>query len=228
MNLPIKCFYITGNGTEFSYFNGNEISLGCDDRECQTKQYNLYQVLLGVDWIDFDVIVQTNASTILNIVELYKFLTIEYQKEYLYCGSIVNWWHVNGSIDYPNGNLYVYSKDYLRLFFDKWFESIESIKNNYKDMDIENKNQNELMWTGVSEDFIIGYIMKNNNIEIKRIDNVLNFRSTISDNVDFMKPNIYDYLAIYAKTQMANIEMRQQIEPNIIELFALIFERHYL
>ncbi len=222
-DLPIRCFYFKGNGTENSYFDGDEASIAYNDRMVSLKQFNMMH-LVETAISDFDIIVQTNSSTVLNILNLYKFLTEEYDENYLWCGGIVEHWTYN--VMYPNGHIYIYSKRIFDILYKNWQYYSSEIENKYGISINSNTNEDELMWDGIAEDFVIGYILSKNHIDMKKIKNILNMRPTLYDNIDYMKPNIYDYMAIYAKTHRTNIKSRQEIEPNIIEFLLLLFERH--
>lgn len=226
LSLPIKCYYFTGNETDMTYFNKDNISLAFSDSETSVKEFSLLHAMLTVDYMDFDILVQTNASTVLNIVKLYDFICNEYDRQYVYCNGIVNRWHTGfKDLAYPNGNFWMCSKNICNILYDNWEKSKEDLLVFSRPNQNEG-TQNELMWYGVAEDLVIGNILNENNIPVKRIGNFLSFRDTLFDNMDYMKPNIYDYIGVYAKTHVDDIKSRGIIEPVIIEFLSLLFEKH--
>lgn len=226
LSLPIKCYYFTGNETDMTYFNKDNISLAFSDSDTSVKEFALLDSMLNVDYMDFDILVETNASTVLNIVKLYDFICSKYDKNYAYCsGNVKRWVAGYPDLTYPNGNFLMCSKDICKILYDNWEASRDELKELALPKQTE-EFQDNLMWTGVGYDLIVGDIFSKNNIPIKRIGNFLNFRDTVFDNMDYMKPNIYDYIGIYAKTHVDDIRARGITEPAVIEFLSLLFEKH--
>ena len=226
LGLPIRCYYFMGNETDMTYFNKDNISLAFSDSDTSVKEFTLLDSMLNVNYMDFDILVQTNASTVLNIVKLYEFICEKYDKQYVYCSGIVNRWDSNfKDLAYPNGNFWICSKEICNVLYYNWEKSKEELKTViYSEQNEE--PQDESLWCGIAEDLIIGNILDENNIPIKRIKNFLSFRCTPYDNIDYMKPNIYDYVGIYAKTHVDDINSRAVTEPNVIKFLSFLFEKH--
>ena len=225
LNLPVKCWYYTGSGNRASYFGDDEILLAGSDSDTSEKTRSLLGTLLYTDFTDFDVLVRTNTCTVVNIEKLYAFIHNKYDKGVAYCGGFVHRWQTGApELTYPNGNFYILSRQICSVLYSKWQMSEKSVKKLFKiDGDT---GINGTMWTGVAEDLLTGFILRENGIQIKRIGAFLNFRRTISENLDMLGPDIYDYIGVYAKTHPTDLNARTAIEPEIIEFLSLMFERH--
>ena len=228
LNLPLKSYYFTGTGSDMNYINGDEIMLAGSDTDTSEKAYHLFETILYANFMNFNVLVRTNTSTVTNIKKLYEFLcSDEYDRNTAYCGGLVNHWRTDApDIIYPNGNFYIFSREICTTLFTNWLESRNKVKELYNISDDFGKNDSNIQWTGVPEDLLTGFILKENNIPVKRIWNFLNFRDTVSENIDYIGPDIYDYIGIYAKTHLTDLKSRTAIEPGIIEFLSLMFESH--
>ena len=217
LNLPIHAFYFFGNETDMNYLNDDNISLAFSDSDIAVKQYMLLQCIVEHHLIYCDIHIQTNSSTVLNIVKLYEYICKNYDDKCVYCNYIN---YLSNDRSFPSGYFWMTSKDILQVLYKDWLSSKEALKS------FSREKANEFMWEGIGEDFIIGDILKINNIPLKRIENFVCFPKTTSENLNYMTPNIYDYIGIYAKTHEENIKARSVTEPDFIEFLTLLFEKH--
>jgi hypothetical protein len=160
----------------------------------ETHSCILHKTLSTLDYLtnfcgkEYDFVIRTNISTIINIPKLLNFLKLFLDKEYLYGGDVVNWVYYKKNLRYALGTCIIISKSL------------------YKQMTKELNKFTE-MPNDMADDQAIGlYVQKNcpqafDHLSIKPFDHlsikpsifythtVNGLNSTLNDFIDYMNKN---------------------------------------
>ena len=162
-NLPVDVISYVGDAEE-TCFDGDTLYIKCDNKLSIDKHRVVYKYIY--DHPEYDVIIKTNVSTVLNLELLCKYvMSTDYYTHNFYCAATM--WDVrcNGQVTY-NSKTYTYSNFPIGFFhmahYDIWKEIYEAyddvstqVMNNLRNQ-IDN---GEVEWSGYPND-------SNNSIDI--------------------------------------------------------------
>ncbi len=191
----------------------------CDDQNVYMKHRYLMQYLN--DRTDWDFVIKTNATTIVNLSFINAIIENDYYRDtelltnslhYIYGRTI--------AFHYGSGAFLMFS----RIFFDSTINNIDKYDDTYicllqSDFSyMFNKNNNANKWQGVPEDIIWGMMISN--IPDKKFVATPGFSvaSLFHNNIVTDENNIYDKLSYFTVTSDASYEVRLKLDPILLKL----------
>ncbi len=229
-HLDVRVLSFQGNNdlTSYAYFDKNRFFLPADERDTSMVMFELFRNL-EFSFSDYDVIIKTNCSTVLNLSKVCEFCNSErFRKDIFYCASNVytriyvkkdlnvpespeNTLEVNS---YPNGNLYIFSKEILHVISNEFFDMHNVIFDEYG-ANIDSSSAPPQMWYGVAEDLVIGCILKRNDISCVELEFIRTYPYVFKDSNIYEK-NPYTAYGISCKIDY-DWEIRKCYEANLLK-----------
>ncbi len=230
-NLGIDVFSYQGNNdsSSYSFLKENRLFLPADERDTSMVMTELLRNIENI-FPKYDIIIKTNSSTVLNLKKVYEFChSNEFKKDVFYCALCVktrkyikkDLYHQESpesilEVDsYPNGNLYMFSKDILHVISSEFSDMHQYLSGAYED-EFPHYNEDINVWYGVPEDFTIGCVLKRNGISVSELDFILSYEY-ISKMPDAYEKNPYDVFGISCKMGF-NWKIRKIFEFDLVKL----------
>lgn len=237
-NIPLSVIgYVGDSDTIFLDEETGILHLDCPDNEISNKLIRAAQYIQSN--MDYDFVVKTNTSTIINLRLMYLFMRdsrVDWNK--IYCKSYLLSSEIGPDktkwFSCPSGTYAICS----RKVFDTIFDSPDNINANVTELSnyyggevgLNLYDINQWGWSGLSEDATFGWLAKVHEIQFHSLYEDLvvtsNYRdwqihkiSTIPTETLSVTPSIICRTADYE-----DIDKRNMIEPAIIHMCGLLFE----
>lgn len=235
-NIPITVVgYMGGSNTTFYDDNTGILHLDCSDNEIGAK------LMYAADFIkknmDYDFVIKTNASTIVNIQLMYRLMLdpwVMWDRIYNKSGmmSIEIGYDDSMWFDCPCGTYAICTRDVFNTLFDdidKVNASINELADYYLASGV-NIYDKRWGWYGISEDSLYGWLAKKHDIQFYSLwDDLVvadNYREhDLKKLIDIPIEDISITPSIICKTgEWPNVDERNNVEPTIIHVIGMLFE----
>ena len=229
-NLDVDVFSYQGNNdaSSYSHLDKNKLFLPADERDTSLVMTELLRNI-EFSFSEYDIFIKTNSSTVLNLTKICEFCNSEkFRKDMFYCathadtnilikkdltllGSPDNALEVNS---YPNGNLYLFSKEIFQII-SKEFSMMHEYLTNEIGQNIIKEYAEQHMWYGVAEDLVIGCVLKRNDISCVELDFIRTYSYVFRDS-DIYEKDPYAAYGISCKIDN-DWEIRKHFEANLLK-----------
>lgn len=250
--LPVDVISYVGDAEE-THFDGDTLYIACDNKLSIDKHRELYKYIY--EHPEYDVIIKTNVSTVLNLELLCKFISSQYffQDGFYSCvGGTYKDFH--GDFDYqgkninyigcfPIGFFYMAPYKIWKDIYKAYDEVVNNVKMNFENQYTSNeknafvlrkkKNQNYIF--DVHDDIMLEPLLRTIGIQCIYGLNYIKLSDDESDfnvqnlNHFFNESSIYSSVCVRCKLSLSSQDMmkiRNIYEPKILHIFTKIYKDH--